>query len=664
MRLTHTLIGALSAVLLTATLPATAADRVTLPLLSAKTLPAACERALEIANARADLLGNLPLAEVSVEAVLQPWDRMFAAINDVVGPAYLLSSVHPDEAVRTAGEACISNYISFETALYQQPALYERIKAVSGGDAIDQKLRQDILHGFEDRGVALPPAQRARAAEILDELEQLRQEFSRRLRDNKQTLSFTPAEQTGLPAGYLERVTKDGEGNIVVGFDYPDVYPFLENATDGPARKRYYRAFQRRGGPDNLATLNKIVELRHEYAQLYDLPSYADFVLRRRMANSSAEVKTFLADVRPVIARSEAADLLALRALKAAETGTSLEKAKIEQWDRAYYVEKLRQDRAQIDQESLRAYFPTTAVRDWILDVTQRLYGVEFRRAEAPVWHEDVEYYDLYDAATGEFMSGIYLDLYPRDGKFKHAAAWPVRGSSTLLGRKPYSVLVCNFDRKGLTQDEVETFYHEFGHGMHGILSQTRYTTHAGTSVERDFVEAPSQMFEEWARKRETLALLADHCSDCPELSDDLIKRLGIARRLARGVSYARQHLYASFDIDLYDSTPEDALTVWKRHEGATPYGYVAGTEFPGTFGHIAGGYAAGYYGYMYSEAIGLDLLSAFGNQLMNPQVGAKLRRTIMSAGGEQSAREMVKAFLGREASNETFYEEILGRRK
>lgn len=664
MRLRHTLRGALGAFAFAAVAQASAADRATLPLLDAQTLPAACDRALQVANARAELLASLPLAEASVDTVLQPWDRMFAAINDVIGPAYLLSSVHPDEAVRTAGEACISKYVSFETALYQKPALYARIKAVETTDAVDAKLQQDLRHGFEDRGVALPPAKRTRAAEILDELEQLRQEFSRRLRDNKQTLSFTPAEQTGLPSGYLERVKKDADGNIIVGFDYPDVYPFLENAIDGPARKRYYHAFQRRGGADNLATLNRIVELRNEYARLYDLPSFADFVLRRRMASSAAEVKRFLADVKPVIDRSEAADLLALRALKAQATGTSLEATKIEQWDRSYYVEQLRQSRAQIDQESLREYFPTTATRDWILDVTERLYGVEFRRADVPVWHEDVEYYDLYDAATGEFMSGVYLDLYPRDGKFKHAAAWPVRGSSTLLGRKPYSVLVCNFDRKGLTQSEVETFYHEFGHGMHGILSKTRYVTHAGTSVERDFVEAPSQMFEEWARKKETLALLQDHCSDCPTLSDDLIQRLGVARRLARGVSYARQHLYASYDIDLYDSTPEDALEVWKRHEGATPYGYVAGTEFPGTFGHIAGGYAAGYYGYMYSEAIGLDLLSAFGDKLMNPQVGAKLRETIMSAGGEQSAQAMVRAFLGREASNETFYREILGQRR
>ena len=339
----------LAALLAAAVAAPAQAQRVTLPLLDAQTLPAACDRALQVADARADWIADVPVDEASVQTILQQWDRLFAAMNDVIGPAYLLSSVHPDAAVRAAGDACIAKYISFETALYQRPALYERIKAVATNDPVDAKLRQDLLHGFEDRGVALPPAQRARAAAILDELEQLRQEFARRLRDNKQTLRFTPAEQTGLPAGYLERVEKDGDGNIVVGFDYPDVYPFLENATDGAARKRYYRAFQRRGGPDNLATLNRIVELRYEYAQLYGLPSFADFVLRRRMASSAAEVKGFLADVKPVIARSEAADLLALRALKAQATGSSVEAAKIEQWDRSYYMEQLRQSRAQID---------------------------------------------------------------------------------------------------------------------------------------------------------------------------------------------------------------------------------------------------------------------------------------------------------------------------
>ena len=636
------------------------AQRVTLPLLDAERLPKACTTALQVAVARADHLATLPLDQATTDTVLHAWDRLFAAVNDVVGPAYLLSSVHPDAAVRSAGEQCITDYIAFETAVNQNPALYERVAAVQTTDPIDAKMRQDILDGFEDRGVALPVAKRARAKAILDELEALRQAFSRNLRDNTQTLRFTPEEQAGLPDAYLERVDKDAEGNIIVGFDYPDVYPFLENASNADARKRYYRAFQRRGGQENLKILNDIVALRYEYAQLYGLPSYAEFVLQRRMAGDTAGVKAFLDDIRPVIARSEAADLLALRALKAAETGTTIEQAQIMQWDRSYYIEQLRQQRAQIDQESLRAYFPTEATRDWILDLTQRLYGVEFRPADVPVWHEDVRYYDLFDAQTGERLSGIY----PRDGKFKHAAAFPVRGSSTLTGRKPYSVLVCNFDRKGLTQSEVETFFHEFGHGMHGILSQTRYALQAGTSVERDFVEAPSQMFEEWARKRSSLALLADHCTDCPELTDDLIERLGVARRLARGVAYARQHLYASFDIALYDGPPEPALPLWRELEDRTPYGHVAGTQFPGTFGHIAGGYAAGYYGYMYSEAIGLDMLSAFGDRLLNPDVGMRLRNTILSRGSERPARDMVRDFLGRPSSNETFYQEILGQRK
>ena len=232
-----------------------------------------------------------------------------------------------------------------------------------------------------------------------------------------------------------------------------------------------------------------------------------------------------------------------------------------------------------------------------------------------------------------------------------------------MQGRTPISVLVTNFDRNGLTQGEVETFFHEFGHGVHGVLSRTRYVSHAGTSVERDFVEAPSQMFEEWARRPESLALLQAHCTGCPMLGEDQIRRLDVARRLASGMRYARQHLYASFDFQLYQNPPQSAQALWEQMTAQTPYGYAPETQFPGAFSHIAGGYASGYYGYMWSEAIALDMLSAFGTSIVNPQVGLRFRNLILARGSEQSADAMVRSFLGRAPSNATFFDEIRGQR-
>ena len=335
---------------------------------------------------------------------------------------------------------------------------------------------------------------------------------------------------------------------------------------------------------------------------------------------------------------------------------------RLERWDLSYYQERLRRSRFAIDQEKLRKYFPTEKAVQYTLLVSSTLYGVEFREARAPVWHPDVRYFDVLDARTGRFISGFYLDLFPREGKYNHAAAFPIRGVSTLARRTPVSVLVTNFNREGLDHDELETLMHEFGHVLHGVLSRAAYNSHAGTSVKRDFVEAPSQMFEEWARREQPLRLFAKVCPECPQLTSDEIARLDAARRFGRGIFYARQWLYASFDMALA-TDPRPPLAVWKNLEAATPLGHVEGTSFPSSFSHIAAGYAAGYYGYMWSEVLALDMLSAFKRDMLDPKVGARYRDTILSQGGQREELDMVRAFLGREPSNEAFFAELKGQR-
>ncbi|HET7711418.1 MAG TPA: M3 family metallopeptidase, partial [Thermoanaerobaculia bacterium] len=308
-----------------------------------------------------------------------------------------------------------------------------------------------------------------------------------------------------------------------------------------------------------------------------------------------------------------------------------------------------------------RRYFPTTGTVAWMLDISERLYGLRFVERPVAAWHPDVRYLDVHDAESSSFVGGIYLDLYPREGKYKHAAAWPVRGVSTRGERTPISVLVTNLDRKGLTHDEVETLLHEFGHVLHGVLSQTEYLEHAGTSVDRDFVEAPSQMYEEWASRMESLSLLREHCSGCPEIDDQLVARLKAAKQFGSGIDYGRQLLYASFDMSLSGEQPGSALEVWQAMEQATPMGYVDGTQFPGTFEHIATGYAAGYYGYMWAKAIALDMLSVFGSDLMNREAGRRFRDLVLSRGSEQPARDLVERFLGRPVASDAFFAHIRG---
>lgn len=636
-------------------------ERPLIPILTAGQVRSASEDALARAKEQFEAIESIPLDEADARNVLDAWDRASTAMEDAFGPISLLNSVHPEQAVRDAADDALLAESSFLTALFQNEALFDRVRHVKPHSIAEKQLQKDLIEAFEDSGVALPPERRKRFKEISDRLTELAQDFAKNIRENTTKLHFTPRECEGLPQSWLDRVERDGLGNAVVGFDYPDYVPFMTNSRDENARKRYHIAYSNRGTPANLKLLDEIVALRKEIAVLYEVPSFAHYVTKRGMVENPETVLGFLDDVRNVVTEAELRDLGDLALVKSEMTGIPVEQANINRWDMAFYRERLREERYAVDQEKLRKYFPTGPAVAWMLDISERLYGLKFERNEVPVWHEDVIYLDVKDAESGAFVGGVYLDLYPRDGKYKHAAAWPVRGVARKWGRKPVSALVTNFNRDGLTHDEVETLLHEFGHVLHGILSSTEYNQHSGTSVERDFVEAPSQMYEEWASRIESLSLLREHCPDCPQIDESLVKRLTAAAKFGSGIDYGRQLLYASFDMALSGEHPGPSLEVWKTMEGATPMGYVEGTSFPGTFEHIAGGYAAGYYGYMWAKVIALDLVSAFGADVMNESIGRRLREMILSRGSEEPARSLVERFLGRPVSSDAFFARIRG---
>ena len=636
-------------------------DRALIPVLSAAEIASASQRGLDEAKRRLEAIEAVPLDQATPDRVLEAWDSASTVIEDAFGPISLLNSVSPDKEVRDTADVALVKEATFMTQLFQREAFYQRVLNVKPASAAQFQLRKDLIESFEDSGVSLPPEKRQRFLEISERLTELGQEFGRNLRDNDTRLKFSPAECAGLPQSYLDRVTKDDEGNILLTFDYPDYVPFMANALNEEARKRYYIGYMNRGTARNVELLDEIVALRKEIADLYDLPSYASYVTRRRMVENPETVRRFLDEVRSVVTEAELRDLGQLAEVKADLADVPVEQASIRRWDVSFYRERLREQRYAIDQEALRSHFPTAPTVEWMLGISAKLYDLRFERIDVPVWHEDVLYLDVLDAPTGEFIGGIYLDLYPRDGKYKHAAAWPVRGVSRRWGRKPVSALVTNFDRNGLTHDELETLLHEFGHVLHGVLSHTDYNEHSGTSVERDFVEAPSQMYEEWASRMESLSLMRDHCPSCPPIDPSLVKRLVAAKKFGSGIDYGRQLLYASFDMQLSSEHPRPSQELWEEMERATPMGHVPGTAFPGTFEHIASGYAAGYYGYMWAKAIALDFLSVFGADLMNGEVGRRFREVILSRGGEEPARALVERFLGRPVSTDAFFELLRG---
>ncbi|ERS02396.1 Zn-dependent oligopeptidase [Acinetobacter sp. COS3] len=643
------------------------AVRQTLPQFQAKDIPALCDAKI---NDVKNQLKNLETLKLKQDApavpVLAEWDRIFASFEDFYGPIGLYSNVSPDEAVRKASDDCEIKISQFQTDILQNPKLYQQFKKLKASDAIDTKFRDDILYDFEKTGIQLPAAKQKRLKAILDELTKIEQEYARNVRDNQEKLEFTPDELKGLPQSYIDGLKKNDKGNYLLGFEYPEYRPFMELADNDDARKRYQIAFTRRGGEKNLALLKQAMDLRYELARLFGKANYAEWVLQKRMSKTPEAVNKFLADVHATVAPLEQKEVDTLRAFKAKTLNIPLEQATIERWSEAYWSEKLRKAEYQVDQEQLRDYFPTQAAQDWLFAISSNLYGIEFKPVKVAAWQDEVEYYDVTDAKTGKLLGGLYMDKFPREGKYGHAAVWGVYGGSTLTQRKPISALVTNFNRKGLNSDELETFVHEFGHALHGILSNTRYSSQSGTSVERDFVEAPSQMYEEWARRKETLSKVADYCKPaCPRVDDALIAKLNAVHNYGRGLRYARQALYAQYDMALHgsDALKVQPLDVWKKMESATALGYVPTTEFPGQFGHIMGGYQVGYYGYMWSEVMALDMLSAFGNNLNNPEVGQRYRQTILSQGSQKPAQALVEDFLGRKPDNKAFFDEITGQR-
>ena len=637
-----------------------------LPLFKAAEIPSLCDASLDSMQKDIQIFENKKIKnKAKAGPYLAEWDELHAKARDFGAAVGLYSNVDPDPALRQAADDCELKISKYQTTLYQNPKLYAQFKKLKASDPIDQKFLEDILEQFENTGVQLSAEKQKRLKEIIEESTKLGQDFSKNVRDNPEKVEFTPAEMKGLPESYIANLKKNEKGNYLLGFDYPEYQPFMELAESDEARKRYQTAYTRRGTEQNLQFMKKAIDLRYEMAQLFDKESYAHSALEFRMAKTPEAVNGFLDEVYAKVAPLEKQDVEQLRQFKAETLKVPLEKAEITRWNQGYWSEKLRQAKYKVDQEKLRDYFPTEASQKWLFAISSELYGIEFKPVKVKAWHDEVEYYAVHDKATGEFLGGLYVDKYPREGKYGHAAVWGAYGGSTLNQRRPVSVLVTNFNRKGLNSNELETFVHEMGHALHGILSKTRYTEQSGTSVERDFVEAPSQMYEEWARRLETLSKVADYCEPaCPRVDAAMTERLKNVKNYGRGLHYARQALYAQYDMALHgkDAKNIEPLKLWQDMEGKTALGYVSGQQFPGQFGHLMGGYQAGYYSYMWSEVIALDMLSSFGDQLMDKKVGAHYRNTVLAQGGQKHGEQMVKDFLGRDPDSKAFFNEISGK--
>lgn len=644
-----------------ATISAIAAAPATLPgpafprYESAAEVVAACEAGLAGANERVQALEKMPPGP----GWLGAFDDITAYVNDVSGPASLVMNVHPDKTVRDAAQACLLRWSDFDSTLGQNETLYRAARKVEPRDAIDRGYARDVIEEFEDSGVGLEPDARQRAKALSDRIAALGQQFASRVRDADVRLAYSPAELAGVPEAVWQDKPRDAEGRVLLGLESPVYLPVLEYALSASVRERIWRAKQNEAGAANLDLLKELGQLRREYARLFGVASFAEFQLHRRMAGTTTATDRFLGDVKAAVVDRERRDLEELRQAKAGHLATPLARTRLERWDVAFYAERVRIERYAVDQEAFRAYFPPEESMQFVLRIAEKLFGVRHTQVPAALWHADAKAYAVTDAASNKPLATLLVDLYPREGKYKHAAVWSFRRGSTRNQRLPQSALVVNLDRKGLTLAELETLLHEAGHALHNNLSATRYVSQSGTSVQRDFVEAPSQMLEDWVFDKHVLKLFTEVCPTCRPVPDAMIDRALAARDFGKGLRTARQHLYAAYDLAFYGADAPDPMTLWAQMEGATPLGHVAGTQFPANFGHIASGYAAGYYGYLWSRAIALDLRTAFGQNRLDPAIGARYRDTVLANGRQFPPSRLLRDFLGRETDSKAFFEDL-----
>jgi thimet oligopeptidase len=609
---------------------------------------------LSRARAAVERLKAMPASLQSLRA----WDEATAAVSDASARASLLRSVHPDGEMRDAGERCEQESEALATELALDPGVYAPLSRIdaSAEDETTRWYLYRVLRDFRRAGVDKDAQARARVRELNEDLVRIGQEFQRNIRDDVRSIQVDAADLEGLPADYARA---HASGTITT--DYPDYMPFMTYARSSPARERLWKVFRQRAHPKNLEVLGRMLSRRYELARLLGYESWAAYVTEDKMIGSAAAAGQFIERIAAAAEARARRDYDVLLERKRRDQPGA---ARVEAWDSEALKERVRAEQLGFDSQSVRPYFELQRVLDGILSTTTRMFGIEYRRlADAPVWHADVSAWEVVE--RGKVIGRFFLDLFPRDGKYKHAAQFTL-ASGVQGGALPEGALVCNFPRPGaepalLDHGEVVTFFHEFGHLLHHLFGgHTRWGGVSGVRTEWDFVEAPSQMLEEWCWDASVLQPFARHVDTGEPIPAALVARMRAAEEFGKGLRVRQQVFYAATSLRLHDRDPAGVDTTAlsaEQQERYTPFRHVPGTYFHESFGHLEG-YSAIYYTYLWSLVIAKDLFGVFrGEGLLNPAPAARYRRAILEPGGGSPAAALVKEFLGRETSFDAFAE-------
>ena len=596
--------------------------------------------------------------------VLREFDRLLEPLNGLEGRVGLFVAVHPDAALRERCEGLEREIAELRTELSLDRGLYERLATLDAAalaDPVAERLLAHVLRDFRRSGVDRDEPTRVRVRALQEELVVLAQEFDRNIVAGGREFVIAEGERglAGLPSDFVAAHPPRADGAVVLTTDPHVRMAFLTYAERADLRRDYYVAAHNRAVPANLEVLPRLLGKRHELARLLGYANWADYATEDKMTRSAAAARAFLERLQGLVdarARAEYDELLAHK--RAADPAATT----VHEWERAFLIEREKRARFDFDSLALRAYFPFARVKQGVLDTAARLFGLEFRRDErAEVWHPSVECWELFEG--GQRRARFYFDLHPRAGKYKHAAMFPLRDG--LAGESlPEAALVCNFpepkadDPALLLHDQVTTFFHEFGHLLHHVLAgRGRWYSLAGIATERDFVEVPSQLFEEWAWDPDVLARFARHVESDEPIPAELVRRLRRAEDYGKGLTVQTQLFFGLLALGYYERDPAGRdltaeMIALKDEVCCVPH--TPGSHFHASFGHL-NGYSALYYTYLWSLVIAKDLLARFQPDLMHTDTAVRYRRAVLEPGGARDAAELVHAFLGRDYSFEAF---------
>jgi len=624
------------------------------------------EAAIASANEIIDAIASIDDGHTIANTLL-PLNEAAALIAEAYGRGAFMARVHPEADVRLAATDEEEKLSKWGIEVVFRSDLYQSLKALDerGPEATPEQRRllDFWMRDFRRAGHELESDQQAELRTLKERLVELEVAFGANVDAYSDYIEVTRNELDGLPDSFINALKPgDGEDTFRVTLDYPDLYPFLQNAKDRGRREELLRKKNTSVLTENRPLLEEAVALRRRVAALVGYESWAHHSMDVKMADP-VRVKAFYDDLVPRLKEKVVAEHDRMRDMLRAEHGEDT----LQQWDVSYLGTRIRREEFGVDQYEVAEYFPLERVIEGMLDITSDMFGVSYHRLEnTNAWHPDVFLHEITDTNTGEHLAYFYMDLFPRDGKYGHAAAFDlVAGHKNLAGEqiRPIAAMVANFTKPTadapslLRHDEVLTLFHEFGHILHQTLTRAETVRFSGANTEWDFVEAPSQIMEHWTWDPAVLARFSGHFETGDPLPAELVEKMVAARDVNIAASNLRQAYFGILDLLLHDEADErdlDALDRQAYEVNELPF--PDGTFFLASFGHVMGGYDAGYYGYLWSKVFGDDMYSRFQAEgVLNPEVGMAYRKAILEQGGSKPADDLLREFLGRQPNNEAF---------